>query len=559
VLVANWPLLSGRIRGPTSAGGCSVTRVRITCIGARLLSLLGPATNPPLALGLVVAATLIAADSLVVDLLKQIVPGNIFGVVFLLGVLVVASIWGFTLGAMTSLASAVVYVYFHHLVTRSSFLPAEARDAVAVLVFLVVALFANTLAGLARSRAVEANQRRREAEASRDQLSVLAEQQAALRRVATLVTRGVTPTDVFSSVAMELARFLGVPTSALLRYQADGACLLLAAHDEAGLIDMPVGERFSLEGQNLAAIVLRTGGAARIEYHSAAGSTAARMRKLGIRSGVGAPVVVAGRVWGVAMVGRSQPEPLPPDTEARVTEFADMVATAIADAENRAELTASRARIVAAADAARRGFERDLHDGAQQRLVALGLLLQSAAASLPSDPQAAKDQIVRGVDDLAGLSADLREISHGIHPAILSNGGLSPALKTLARRCAVPVELDLGANRRFPDAAEVAAYYVVAEALTNAAKHAHASQVNVHTKTDVATLRLEVRDDGIGGADTGKGSGLTGLMDRVEALGGHMHISSQAGNGTAISVEIPFELRTTERGSSGGQQSDQPG
>ncbi len=504
--VANWSLLPGRIRGPTSTDGCSVARVRITRIGARLLSLLGPATNPSLALGLVVAATLIAADSLLVDLLKQILPGNIFGVVFLLGVLVVASIWGFRLGAMTSLASAVVYVYFHHLVTRGSFLPAEARDAVAVLVFLVVALFANTLAGLARSRAVEANQRRREAEASRDQLSVLAEQQAGLRRVATLVTRGVTPTDVFSRVAMELARFLGVSTSALLRYQADGACLLLAAHDEAGLTDMPVGERFSLEGQNLAANVLRTGRAARIDYHNAAGSTAARMRKLGIRSGVGAPVVVAGRVWGVAMVGRSQPEPLPSDTEARVTEFADMVATAIADAENRADLTASRARIVAAADAARRGFERDLHDGAQQRLVALGLLLRSATASLPSDPQAAKDQIVRVVDDLAGLSADLREISHGIHPAILSKGGLGPALKTLARRCTVPVELDLGVDRRFPDA--------------------------------------------IGGADTGKGSGLTGLMDRVEALGGHMQISSQAGNGTAISVEIPVELRLTDCGSS---------
>jgi signal transduction histidine kinase len=498
----------------------------------------------------VVAATLIAAESLVVYLLKQMAPGNIFGVVFLLGVLVGASIWGFRLGGMTSLASAVVYVYFHHLVTRGSFLPAEARDAVAVLVFLVVALFANTLAGLARSRAVEANQRRREAEASRDQLSVLAEQQAALRRVATLVTRGVTPTDVFSSVAMELARFLGVSISALLRYQADGACLLLAAHDEAGLIDMTVGERFSLEGQNLAAIVLRTGRAARIDYHHAAGSTAARMRKLGIRSGVGAPVVVAGRVWGVAMVGGSQPEPLPSDTEARVTEFADMVATAIADAENRAELSACRSRIVAAADAARRGFERDLHDGAQQRLVALDLLLRSAAASLPSDPQAAKEQIVRVVDDLAGLSADLREISHGIHPAILSNGGLGPALKTLARRSTIPVELDLGVNRRLPEAAEVAAYYVVAEALTNAAKHAHASQVNVYTETDGVKLRLEVRDDGIGGADTGKGSGLAGLMDRVEALGGHMQISSQAGNGTAISVEIPCELRMPELGSS---------
>jgi signal transduction histidine kinase len=498
----------------------------------------------------VAAALLIATESLGVYLLKQMDPGNVFGVIFLLGALAVATVWGFRLGVVTSLASAVVYVYFHRMVTGRSFIPAEAQDAVAVLVFLFVALSAAALAALGRSRAVEADLRRREAETSRDELGVLAEQQAALRRVAALVARGVTPSEVFSAAAQELARFLGVYTSALVRYQADGASLV-AGRDEAGLTDMPIGERLSLEGENLAAMVLRTGRAARIDYQNAPGSTAARMRKLGIRSGVGAPVVVAGRMWGAAMVVSSRAQPLPSDTEARVTEFADMVATAIADAENRAELTASRARIVAAADAARRGFERDLHDGAQQRLVALGLLLQSAAASLPSDRHGTKEQFARIVDDLASLSADLREISHGIHPAILSKGGLGPALKTLARRCAVPVELDLGVDRRFPDAAEVAAYYVVAEALTNAAKHAHASQVSVYTETDVAKLRLEVRDDGMGGADMGKGSGLTGLMDRVEALGGHMHISSQVGNGTAISVEIPFELRTTERWLSG--------
>jgi signal transduction histidine kinase len=539
-------------------GGTSVGQTWPTSKGEESESPLSRASGTSVALGIVAAASLIATESLGVYLLEQMDAGNVFGVIFLLGALAVSIVWGFRLGVATSLASAVAYVYFHRLVTGGSFLPAQARDAVAVLIFLFVALLATALAGLARSHAVEADQRRREAEASRDQLGVLAEQQAALRRVATLVARGVTPTDVFSSVAMELARFLGVSTSALLRYQADGASLLLAAHDEAGLIDMPIGERFSLEDQNLAATVLRTGRAARIDYQNAAGSTAARMRTLGIRSGVGAPVVVQGRMWGAALVGSSRPEPLPSNTEARVTEFADMVATAIADAENRAELTASRARIVAAADAARRGFERDLHDGAQQQLIALGLLLRSAAASLPSDPQSAKEQIVRVVDDLAGLSADLREISHGIHPAILSNGGLGPALKTLARRSTIPVELDLGVNRRFPDAAEVAAYYVVAEALTNAAKHAHASQVNVNTETDGANLRLEVRDDGIGGADTGKGSGLTGLMDRVEALGGHMQISSQVGNGTTISVEIPFELRMIEPRLSETQQSDQP-
>jgi signal transduction histidine kinase len=494
----------------------------------------------------VAAASLIATESLGVYLLTQIEPGNVFGVVFLLGALAVSTVWGLRLGVLTSLASAVVYVYFHRLLTGRNFLPDEAQDAVGAIVFLFVALSATAVAALARSRAVKANRHRREAETSRDELSVLAEQQAASRRMAALVARGVTPSEVFSAVAEELAGFLGVYISALVRYQADGTSLLLAGHDEAGLIDMPIGERFSMEGENLAAMVLRTGHATRIDYEHAAGSTAARMRKLGVRSGVGAAVVVQGRLWGAAMVGSSRPQSLPSDTEARVTEFADMVAAAIADAENRAELTASRARIVAAADAARRGFERDLHDGAQPRLVALGLLLRSAASSLPSDPHGAKELIVRIVDDLAGLSADLREISHGIHPAILSKGGLGPALKTLARRCAIPVELDLGVNRRFPDAVEAAAYYVVAEALTNAVKHAHASHVNVYTETDGAKLRLEVRDDGIGGADTGKGSGLTGLMDRVEALGGHMHISSQVGNGTAISVEIPLELRMTE-------------
>jgi signal transduction histidine kinase len=210
---------------------------------------------------------------------------------------------------------------------------------------------------------------------------------------------------------------------------------------------------------------------------------------------------------------------LPPDTEARIGDFADLVATAIANAATRAELIASRARMVAAADDARRRIERDLHDGAQQRLVALGVQLRLAEASVPPDLAPLKEQLDDVVSGLTGASADLQEISRGIHPAILSKGGLGPALKTLARRSIVPVDLDLelGVDRRLPDSVEVGAYYVVSEALTNAAKHARASVVKVDVKAEGANLHLSIRDDGIGGANSRKGSGLIGLVDRVEA------------------------------------------
>ncbi|MDT5279535.1 MAG: hypothetical protein QOJ20_730, partial [Mycobacterium sp.] len=209
----------------------------------------------------------------------------------------------------------------------------------------------------------------------------------------------------------------------------------------------------------------------------------------------------------------------------------------------RAELTASRARIVAAADDARRRFERDLHDGAQQHLVALGLVLRDAEASLPPGPHEVKEQISHVITGLAGICEELREISRGIHPAILSKGGLGPALKTLARRSAVPVELDVSVHRRLGESAEVAAYYVVAEALTNAAKHAQASQVNVRVDAVGSNLRLSIRDDGIGGADPTNGSGLIGLRDRVEAVGGQMTISSHAGSGTSLQVEMPCDVK----------------
>jgi signal transduction histidine kinase len=492
-------------------------------------------------LGLAVALSLIVAESVSVYLLKQVAPEMAFGVIYLLGVLVVSTGWGFRLAVATSVISALAFDYFR---MRPAGLTAQAQNWVAIAIFLVVALTANTLAGLARARAAEADQRRREADLAAAQARTLAGQQAGLRRVATLVARGVDPSEVFSAVAGELARSLGVQRSALCRYQPNGAAVLLAACDGPGFPTMRIGEHFSSAGENVAAMVFRTGRAARIDSPpDASDSSATHRRGLGLHSWVGAPIMVDGRLWGAAIVGSSRPEPLPPDTETRVSDFADLVATAIANADTRAQLTASRTRIVAAGDEARRRFERDLHDGTQQHLISLALQLRTAEASLPRELRPLREQISDIVSGLAEVSEELREISHGIHPAILSKGGLGPALKALARRCSVPVELDLGVDRQLPACAEVAAYYVVAEAFTNVAKHARASGVTVRVRADDATLHVSVRDDGIGGADPARGSGLIGLIDRVEALGGTISISSRTGIGTELLVEIPLEVQ----------------
>jgi signal transduction histidine kinase len=508
---------------------------------ARLVSLLLRPTTPPVWLGLLVTAAFIAVESVVVIALKHVAPGSAFGVVFLLGVLVVSTVWGFGVSATTSVASAVAFDYCRN--GPAQFTLTRLENWTVMGVFLLVSLIANTLAYLARARAVEADQRRREAEKSRDELRKLADMQASLRQVATLVARGANPSEVFSTVADELARCLGVRHSSLLRYEPDGGSVLLATHDDRGP-KIQVGTRFAPEGENIAAMVFRTGRAARMDSHEkASGSAASTIRAAGLGSGVGAPIMVDGRVWGAAVVGSAQPDPLPPDTELRVGDFADLVTTAIANAETRTELIASRARIVTAADEGRRRLERDLHDGAQQRLVSLGLKLRTAEASVPPDLGAVREQISDIVDGLTGVSHDLQEISRGIHPAILSRGGLGPALKTLARRSTVPVDLHLGVDQRLPDPAEVAAYYVVAESLTNAAKHSQASEVKVSVDGDGTNLRLSIRDDGVGGAVWGRGSGLLGLRDRVEALGGRLQISSPIGSGTSMVATIPLQLR----------------
>jgi signal transduction histidine kinase len=484
-------------------------------------------------LGFVVGAVLIFAEAALVAMLGRTLPHQMFGVVFFLGVLVVSAGWPMWLGVVTSLASTVVYLRLH---LGGMVIPNSLRDLIPILVYLPVALLANLLVGQARLRAMEARQ-------AAEKVSELAQRQAALRRVATLVARGAPPDEVLTAVADELANTLHMGNAALFRYVEDGEAVIVAVHDEAGLPRMPVGVRLRLDGDNIAGMVLRTGQAARLDSHEdAAGSAAAVIRDLGLRSGVGVPINVDGRLWGTAIVGSSRPEPPPPDTESRLADFAELVATAIANTEARRELMASRARIVTAGDEAMRRIERDLHDGAQQRLVALALTSRSLQASLQPDDALAQDIAELG-DGLVAASEELRQITHGIHPAVLTNGGLRPALRALGRRAALPVEVSVDVESRPRESVEVGAYYVVAEALTNVAKHADASRVDVKVDVDGDALRVSVADDGVGGADTRGGSGLVGLKDRVEALGGHLRIASPVGQGTTLTARIPLQVR----------------
>ncbi len=382
----------------------------------------------------------------------------------------------------------------------------------------------------------------RQIEASHQEVSALATQQTALRRVATQVARGAKPDEVYPLAVGELSVGIGVSHSTLLRYESESTAVVVAALDTESVERLQVGDKVPLEGDSLAVRILRTGAPARIDSYAGLDSEIAmRLRGFGVRAGVAAPIIVDGHTWGALIAGTSGDEPLPPGTEERVGDFADLVSTAIFNAESRAEITASRARIVAAADQARRRFERDLHDGAQQRIVSLGLELRAVQASVPDENTALQDQMSHVVDGLAGLYADLQELSRGIHPAILSKGGLGPALRTLARRSSVPVVLDIDVGHRLPESVEVAAYYVVAEALTNAAKHASASEVAVRAAADGDELAVSVSDDGIGGAVSGGGSGLIGLKDRVEALSGRLEVSSPPGAGTTLSVRIPLD------------------
>jgi signal transduction histidine kinase len=372
-----------------------------------------------------------------------------------------------------------------------------------------------------------------------DELARLTTEQTALRRIATLVARGAPPAELFAAVAEEMAALLGADSVFVGQLEPDGMLTIHATYGRGALL-VTVGERQAIPPHTAVATVVQTSRPSRVDDDGRAAPEAREfLRRLGMRSNVVTPIVVDGRLWGV--IGASSRTALSADGEKRMLNFTELVATAIANAESRAELAASRARIVVAADETRRRVERDLHDGVQQRLVSLALEVRAAQAALPPGVTGVRTELSRVVEGLTGALDELREISRGIHPAILSEGGLAPALRTLARRAPLPVALDVSVDDTLSDGVEVAAYYAVSELVTNTTKHAQASTVDVDVAAADGLLRISVRDDGAGGADPARGSGLVGLRDRIEALGGTITVRSPKGEGTAVEVALPLD------------------
>ncbi len=372
----------------------------------------------------------------------------------------------------------------------------------------------------------------------------LADEQAALRRVATLVASGTEPVTVCRAVCNEAQALLGADRAGILRFHDDRTVTVMASSGGPG--QHRVGVRVAFDPGFVVDWVHETHQAARFDTDDpAAADMPEVVRMVGVRSAVGSPIVVDGELWGVitlASVDRS----LPLGMERRLTDFTELVATAIANAEGRSALNASRRRIVAASDEARRRIERDLHDGTQQRLVSLGLAVRAAEANLPPERDELRAQLSGVATGLVAAVEDLQEISRGIHPAILSKGGLAPALKALAHRSAIPVDLTITADVRLEEPIAVAAYFIASEALANAAKHSRASRIDISLEQRDRSLMLSVRDDGVGGADATRGSGLVGLTDRVEALGGSISVHSREGSGTQITAELPLELEAPQ-------------
>jgi signal transduction histidine kinase len=377
---------------------------------------------------------------------------------------------------------------------------------------------------------------------ARADLEQLVEEQAGLRRVATLVAEGASPPEVSEAVCTEVGHALAADGATLGRFETDGTVTTLGRWTAGGGY-RPMSSRTPSNPGLGAGVVLATGRPTRVpDLDILQGPLAAEMRAVGFRSGVLVPIVVNGTLWGLAGIMSRGADAMPPDTEARLAQFTEPAATAIANAESRAELAMSRTRIVTTADATRRRIERDLHDGAQQQLVTLAVELRLAQAALPPGLDDLRQKITHVVLGLDRVMDELREIAHGIHPGILAHG-LGSALEALARRSVVPVELDFHQVESLPEPVEVAVYYVVAEALANAAKHAEATRVSLDGAVGERALQIRVRDDGLGGADAALGSGLLGLRDRVEAIGGTLTVQSPRGGGTVVEMELPLEQR----------------
>jgi signal transduction histidine kinase len=374
---------------------------------------------------------------------------------------------------------------------------------------------------------------------ARAEVARLAQEQAGLRRVATLVARERPPEEVFASVAEEVGRVLGVADTLMWRHEPDGIAIVVAVWTQHGSAPLRLGARMRPGGHNVASLVLGTGRPARIDdFSTASGPIGERMHAAGVGSAVGAPIVVEGRIWGSMVAATREPGPLPADAESRIAQFTELVVTAVSNMQARSDLAASRARIVAAADEERRRVVRDLHDGAQQRLVHTIVTLKLARRTLRPDDASASGLVGEALEQAERANAELRELAHGLLPSILTKGGLRAAVDALASRTPVPVKNGVSVGR-LPAAVEATAYFVVCEALTNVAKHARAGHVEVTARIEDGTLVVQVRDDGVGGARP-EGSGLVGLADRLAALDGLLRVETPPGGGTLITAAIPL-------------------
>jgi signal transduction histidine kinase len=370
---------------------------------------------------------------------------------------------------------------------------------------------------------------------SRAEVARLGEQQAALRRVATLVARAAPNSEVFQAVTREVGLQCDADLARMERFESDRTVTAIAAWSRSDETKMAVGTRFALEGTSIAAQVLETGRPARVDtFMGASGPIAREAQALGVRSSVGCPIVVGGRTWGVIAASMRREAPFPPHIESRIAEFTELVATAVANAQARGDLVASRARLLTAGDEARRRVVRDLHDGAQQRLVQTIVTLKLARGE--DDDKAARALVGEALEQADHANAELRELAHGILPGALSRGGLAAGVGALVSRLRLPVSVDVPQDR-FPPEIEASAYFVVAEALTNVAKHSGARGADVTARVDDSMLHVDVRDDGAGGARP-DGSGLLGVGDRVAALGGRLRIESPPGGGTRIAATL---------------------
>ena len=376
------------------------------------------------------------------------------------------------------------------------------------------------------------------ASAGREQLATLAEEQAALRRVATLVARQSPPAEIFAAVAEEVGRLLRVEDTTIFRFEDDWTATVVADRGDRD-VPLPIGSRIPLDGESATALVRRTGLPARIDdFSNATGPLADYTRDAGIGSTVGGPIVVDGRLWGAMIAATRGDEPMPPTTESRIGKFTELVATAISNVQARSDLAASRARIAAAADEERQRVVRDLHDGAQQRLVHTVVTLKLAARAFENDEETGPPLLTEALANAQDAIDELRELAHGILPRVLTQGGLRAGVEALACRMPVPIECNVSVDR-LPPAVEATAYFVIAEALTNVAKHARASGATVLARVQDGTLRIRVRDDGVGGARP-DGHGLVGLEDRLAVLGGQLMVENPAGGGTLIAANVPL-------------------